>query len=302
MTDLIHHNTSGNKNLNINRANIEFWNELCGTQLAQSLGIHDASRESLKKFDDFYFGFYPYLFKHVPFSSIAGQTVLEIGLGYGTLAQRLAEVGAIYTGLDISSGPVGMVNHRLRIHSLSGKAVQGNILDAPFPDHCFDGVIAIGCLHHTGNIARSISEVYRLLRPGGWAVVMVYNAYSYRRWWNHFIPTLKYFIWDYFRLGRPPYISARERIAYDSGSSGAAPETVFTSPHHFRAMARQFSRIDITMENADREPPFRRYSRERLLVSVAHWAGLDLYCRMQKKILSRQSKLRKTGILICAVL
>jgi hypothetical protein len=49
--------------------NSEFWDELCGSGLARYLGISDSSPESLKKFDDWYFNFYPYLFDHIPFET-----------------------------------------------------------------------------------------------------------------------------------------------------------------------------------------------------------------------------------------
>lgn len=93
---------------------------------------------SLKKFDDWYFAFYPYLFVHIPFEDMKGKDVLEIGLGYGTVSQRLAEAGARYRGLDIAPGPVTMVNHRLNQADLEGQAQQGSILQAPFADASFD--------------------------------------------------------------------------------------------------------------------------------------------------------------------
>ena len=86
--------------------NIAFWNELCGTTLAKSLGIADDSPESLKKFDDWYLDFYRYLFDYIAFDQVSGRNVLEIGLGYGTLAQLLMERKANYHGLDIADGPV----------------------------------------------------------------------------------------------------------------------------------------------------------------------------------------------------
>ena len=42
-------------------------------------------------------------------------------------------------------------------------------------DEVFDGVVSIGCLHHTGNIYKAVSEIYRVLKPGGQALVMLYN-------------------------------------------------------------------------------------------------------------------------------
>ena len=65
----------------VDQRNAEFWNELCGTGLAQSIGITDRSPESLRRFDDSYFGIYPYLMDYVTPHALAGKKVLEIGLG-----------------------------------------------------------------------------------------------------------------------------------------------------------------------------------------------------------------------------
>lgn len=50
-----------------------------------------------------------------------------------------------------------------------------------FATETFDYVYSIGCLHHTGDVPRSIEEVHRVLVPGGRAVVMLYNRHSLRR-------------------------------------------------------------------------------------------------------------------------
>ena len=70
-----------------------------------------------------------------------GEKVLEIGLGYGTLSQYLAECGAIYSGLDIAADPVGMVNHRLALLDTEGGAQVGSALDIPHTDDSFDFVV-----------------------------------------------------------------------------------------------------------------------------------------------------------------
>lgn len=113
-------------------ANARFWNELCGTALAKAIGISDQSHESVKKFDDAYFAMYHYLLPIVRPEEMEGKSVLEIGLGYGSLSQKLAEAGADYTGMDIADGPVQMVNDRLGIVGLPGRTLQGNALDMPF--------------------------------------------------------------------------------------------------------------------------------------------------------------------------
>jgi SAM-dependent methyltransferase len=259
--------------------NSVFWNTLCGTSLAQSLGITDDSSESLRKFDDWYFAFYPYLAEYIPFGELRGRCVLEVGLGYGTVSQRLAECGAEYTGLDIAENPVAMVNERLRRMGNNGRAQRGSILAAPFDDESFDCVVAIGCYHHTGNIQRALDESYRILRPGGSLVGMVYNGYSYRRWYNAGEATFRYLLWDFLRIGTSPIASADERMAYDNDTRGnEAPHTDFVSRRHLRRMCRRFAGFRAMLANIDQEKPFARRSRLELLATRwPRWCGLDIY-------------------------
>ena len=268
----------------ISEANRTFWDELCGTAQARSLGVTDDSSESLGRFDDWYFRFYPYLERHIPFNRVDGIEVLEVGLGYGSVAHRLAKHGARYRGLDIAEGPVGIVNHRLELHGLNGEALEGNILECPFGDERFDLVVAIGCFHHTGNMARAIAETWRVLRRGGEAIVMVYNGYSYRRWLRWPRDTWRYRRWD--RRGGecgPPNSSTSQRRAYDSNVLGrAAPETVFVSIRHLERMCGRFSHFEARTENAGGDFATRIVPRRLLLPTVGRLAGLDIYCRLVK--------------------
>ena len=107
--------------------------------------------------------------------------MLEVGLGYGTVGQKVAESGARYTGLDIAKGPVDGLNHRLAQSGLPGRALQGSILEPPFNRATFDVVVAIGVYHHTGNLQLALANTAALLRPQGRAVIMIYNAGNYVR-------------------------------------------------------------------------------------------------------------------------
>lgn len=272
-------------NQDVSQRNIEFWNELCGSHLAKSLGIVDSSQDSLKKFDEWYFDLYPYLFKHIPFNQLRDKDVLEVGLGYGTVAQRLAESGARYSGLDIALGPVEMANHRLRQKGLPGHATQGNILDPPFDRESFDAIVAIGCLHHTGNLKVAIDNCRTLLRPGGKLIFMVYYAYSYRRWCNAFSTTF-----DYFKCETSGYrgvvgeSAEGERAAYDTNSEGAgAPHTDWISIKSMKELCGNFSHFNASLENIDQEFPFRMIRRKKLLATpIPKVLGLDLYAEAVK--------------------
>lgn len=264
----------------ISNKNSGFWNELCGSQLAKYLGISDSSVASLKRFDDWYFDFYPYLFDHIPFAALNGKDVLEVGLGYGTVAQKLAESGANYQGLDIAAGPVEMVNHRLQQMNLGGKAIQGSILEPPFEPASFDAIVAIGCLHHTGNLRLAVENCWNLLRPGGTLIFMVYYAYSYRRFRMASSTTLCYMAKE---LGGYKGVvgdsNVLERAAYDANSEGGgAPHTDWISIRSLRDICGKFSFFSAHIENIDQEPPFSRTPRVKLMKT--RWpkiVGLDLY-------------------------
>ena len=273
----------GYKEANIDQQNAEFWDELCGSHAARELGISDRTPASLRKFDDWYFEFYPYLDNHIPFQLFRGKRVLEVGLGYGTVAQQIAESGATYEGLDIAAGPVGMVNYRLQEAGLAGRADQGSVLECPFPDESFDYIVAIGCYHHTGDIQRALDESWRVLAPGGNLILMIYNAYSYRRWIWNYGQTFRYWMWDRFGFGDPIRWDARARAAYDASTGGqVAPETVFTSVTQLKRMTKRWSNLAVRRENAEQEGIFRYFSRRMLLRMLGPWAGLDLYCQLSK--------------------
>jgi hypothetical protein len=66
----------------------------------------------------------------IDFAGVAGKDVLQVGLGFGSVSQRLTESGARLTGLDIAAGPVAGLNRCLRQGKLSGAAIQGSVLAA----------------------------------------------------------------------------------------------------------------------------------------------------------------------------
>ena len=251
----------------IDAGNARFWDELCGSALARSLGIADASPESLRRFDDAYMGHYPYLAGYLD-RLRAGEPALEIGLGYGTLSSALMARGADYHGVDIAAGPVEMVRHRWQLAGGSDaerRVVQGSALELPFPDARFGSVFTIGCLHHTGNLPHAVDEVRRVLRPGGTAVVMLYNAYSFRRLMQVGLPA---------RLRTR--LSAQQLAAlYDTNAAGeAAPHTDYVSPFQVRRLFAGFASVAIDRRNFQ---GLRYIGRDPLLGTVDRVLGLDLY-------------------------
>jgi ubiquinone/menaquinone biosynthesis C-methylase UbiE len=270
---------------NIDRANAEFWNELCGTGLAIHLGIKDHTAESLRRFDQFYFDYYPYLDGIVRPERMAGKAVLEIGLGYGTLGQRLAEAGAVYHGLDIAAKPVEMMNHRLRMLGRPQLARQGSALDMPFADESFDFLVSIGCFHHTGDTQRCFDETFRVLKPGGAAILMVYNKFAFRQWCNRPFATLGVGLSELLLGPRVRRVGSEIRREYDTNSQGqACPETALHSARQLRKMLGRFEDVRVVKRNFDDLIVKGKIwvKRETLLKLASAWLGLDLYFEARK--------------------
>jgi len=264
----------------MDRQNAAFWDELCGTHLARSIGITEITPESIAAFDAAYFDYYPYLAHYALQEPLLGRRVLEIGLGYGTLGQLIAACGAEYYALDIAEGPVRMMRDRLAalgVGDVETRVMRGSALSIPHEDGSFDYVYSIGCLHHTGDTGRGVDEVRRVLRPGGRAVVMLYNARSIR----HFAVPIVKLVRERWRAERR---EEELRRTYDSNVAGeAAPHTDFVSPGEVRQLFSGFSRVGVDVRNIQ-DFGFGRWRipRRLLLGNVARVLGVDLYITADK--------------------
>jgi SAM-dependent methyltransferase len=99
--------------------------------------------------------------------------ILDVGCGLGEAA-RYAE-GADYFGIDLSEVLVRRgQNHLDRILAVASADAL------PFPNQTFDRVTCMGLLHHLprGQIPLVLSEMTRVLKPGGGLVLVEANPWS----------------------------------------------------------------------------------------------------------------------------
>jgi ubiquinone/menaquinone biosynthesis C-methylase UbiE len=101
---------------------------------------------------------------------LAGLQVLELGCGTGNLAAALVLEGIAErcVGVDISAGMIEVAREKTR--EVPGcEFLAHSATDLPFPDGSFDLVVGDAFLHHIVDAGACLSEVRRLLRPGGLA-------------------------------------------------------------------------------------------------------------------------------------
>ena len=116
------------------------------------------------------------------FAGANGLKVLEIGCGLGTDGAQFAAAGAEYTGVDLTEAAVELARQRFAISGLKGSFQIADAENLEFDSDAFDLVYSHGVLHHTPDTRRAVNEVWRVLRPGGRAVIMLYHrdSYNYR--------------------------------------------------------------------------------------------------------------------------
>jgi len=120
-----------------------------------------------------------YLKDYVGFERYKGKKVLEIGCGVGHDLMQFARAGADVSARDLTENAVELATKNLAREGYSGDIQQGNAEALDLPDNTFDVVYSHGVLHHTVDTEKSISEVHRVLKPGGEAIIMLYNRNSW---------------------------------------------------------------------------------------------------------------------------
>jgi SAM-dependent methyltransferase len=101
--------------------------------------------------------------------------VLEVGGGEGELAERIkTELGVDIVGVDQSDAMVEIQRNK------GIDARVGDVRELPFEDGEFDVDVAAWMLYHVDDLDRALSELARVLRPGG-ALVAVTNSFEHLR-------------------------------------------------------------------------------------------------------------------------
>ena len=102
---------------------------------------------------------------------VSGRRILDAGCGSGPLAAALRDAGATITGLDVSAAMVDLARRRLGHDADLHVADLGAPL--PFPDAEFDDVVASLVLHYLEDWTGPLSELHRVLKPGGRLILSV---------------------------------------------------------------------------------------------------------------------------------
>lgn len=91
---------------------------------------------------------------------------LEVGYGAGAVQLALAGGVKELHGIDLDADPT-IATDLLARRGYSSKLVQGSVYELPYEDATFDMVACFSVFEHLHQYERALSEVSRVLSPGG---------------------------------------------------------------------------------------------------------------------------------------
>lgn len=177
---------------------------------------------------------------------LEGRHLLEVGCGLGFDSLEFLKRGVRVTATDLTPTAVDLARRHFEIEGVHPEDVRvESVLELSFASDSFDAVWANGVLHATGDTQRAISEVRRVLKPGGRAII----SHFYRK------PSWMYFL---HRLGR-------ENIEYKEEDP---PVNEFLGEREIEAMFEGFEIVETAREH-HRALPVRRSGAKAALYTHA---------------------------------
>jgi ubiquinone/menaquinone biosynthesis C-methylase UbiE len=107
--------------------------------------------------------YHTHLSNHLMNSLPAGGNLLDIGCGTGLFVEKYIKNGGCATGLDISGNMIARARHRCKTCDF----VVGTGETLPFLPDSFNAVSSVLVFSYVKNPGAMLSEVYRVLQPGG---------------------------------------------------------------------------------------------------------------------------------------
>jgi ubiquinone/menaquinone biosynthesis C-methylase UbiE len=99
-------------------------------------------------------------------------SVLDVACGPGILSAAIAKGAREVVALDLTPEMLKKARQRCNEAGLANVGFrEGNAAELPFADAAFDAVVTRLSVHHFDRPSRVMSEIFRVLRPGGRLVI-----------------------------------------------------------------------------------------------------------------------------------
>lgn len=113
------------------------------------------------------FSYFMEILKQKSDRDVLGRKLLDVGCGGGYLCEEFAKTGFDVTGIDPSQNTVKAARVHATHNRLCIDYEEGRAEAIPFGDSSFDYVSCCDVLEHVDDVDKSISEITRVVKPGG---------------------------------------------------------------------------------------------------------------------------------------
>jgi ubiquinone/menaquinone biosynthesis C-methylase UbiE len=105
--------------------------------------------------------------------------ILEAGCGTGNYVVSLTKMGHNVIGIDIDPERVNKAKDYMKKYRIDTDKIRiGDLTRLPFKDNSFDAVFCHGVIEHIEVSEKAVSEISRVLKKGGYAMISVPNRYT----------------------------------------------------------------------------------------------------------------------------
>jgi ubiquinone/menaquinone biosynthesis C-methylase UbiE len=217
--------------------------------------------------------YYEYLNEAAEFKYHSNEKVLEVGCGIGTDLAEYALNGANVSGIDLGNDQIDLTKLNFDLRGLKYELLEvGNAESLQFEDNTFDLVFSFGVLHHTTNPQQAINEIYRVLKPDGKAIIMLYA-----RGWKHYIK--RCFIHGIL-LGKWFKAGFNWKMVYNQVSEvhGNSPKTEIYRKSQLQEMFSNYNSVKLYKKRIGEffeYPPYRTFAFPKFILRTFLFLGLE---------------------------
>ncbi|MDQ0430162.1 ubiquinone/menaquinone biosynthesis C-methylase UbiE [Planomicrobium stackebrandtii] len=115
-----------------------------------------------------------------------GESVLELGCGSGYAMKLILEKNVVkeVVGLDLSPAVIrsAAIRNKKALKHKKAKLMQGDLKSLPCEDEHFEKVFSIHTIYFWDELSAAITEIFRVLKPGGDCTITFCNGKNEEKW------------------------------------------------------------------------------------------------------------------------
>lgn len=256
-----------------------------------------------------YFGLRPWVLKYAPRNG----KVVEAGCGLGRYVFYLSQLGIDIEGLDFSEETIQFLNHWKNKNGFEGvNFIAGDVTMLPYETNSLSGYLSFGVIEHfIEGPHKALNEAYRVLRPGGIAIISTPNpsfAYRIRRFKKTIKTILKRLI--FYPVKKQPFFQywftakKLKKFIQKSGlkvtrSKNADLLFAFLEYHKYKNEKIKPNSFAYYCSNKFENTVLNKFGAQSITIAVK--TANEMYCFICGEKTAEKDSLKKYDVPVCSI-